>query len=73
MQVEIVYKSDQVMRFRVSGGKRSILMEKLLTKHKGQWKLKEGEIDRSKDIQKAAYSLMCIQNEIDRYLEKNSP
>jgi hypothetical protein len=71
MQVEIIYKSEQVMRFKVSGGRRSILMEKLLTKKTRQWKIIEADIDPGKSIEKMAYSLMCIQNEIDEYLKKN--
>jgi len=71
MQVAIIYKSEQVMRFRVTGGRRSIVMEKLLNRKKGQWKIREGDIDPGKDLEKAAYGLMRIQNEIDEYLKKN--
>jgi len=70
MQVEIMYKSEQVMRFKVSGGRRSIVMEKLLTRKRGQWKIQEGDIDPGGDIEKTAYGLMRIQNEIDKYLKK---
>ncbi|MDP9230544.1 MAG: hypothetical protein M3O67_07720 [Bacteroidota bacterium] len=41
MQVEVIYHSEQVIRFKVSAGDKFMIMEKLLIKKTGQWKIKE--------------------------------
>ena len=68
MQVEIFYRSEQVIRFRVSAGKKSMVMEKLLFKHKGQWKVKEMNFVMTSDIKEVAQTIMNIQDQIEYYL-----
>ena len=58
----IIYQSEQLMRFKISGGKRSIVLEKLLQKKTGQWKLKEGDIFTCK-ILKTAMQENCMSCE----------
>jgi len=69
LQVEIFYRSEQVIRFKISAGQKSFIMEKLLTKKKGQWKIKEMNFEMSGDTKQNAGSIMNIQDQIDYYLE----
>ena len=41
MNVECIYATGQVIRFKVTGGKKEMIMEKLLLKKTFQWKIKE--------------------------------
>lgn len=68
MKVEITYRSEQVIRFRISGGYKFMLMEKLILKNKGQWKIKETNFDLAGDPPKIARTMKQIQDEIDFYL-----
>ena len=68
MQVEIFYRSEQVIRFRVFAGKKSMLMEKLLLKDKGQWKVKEINFEFAGDPKEVSRNIMDIQDEIEYYL-----
>ena len=68
MQVEITYRSDHVIRFRLFAGKKEMIMEKLFTKHTGQWKIKEMNFEFTGKIQDIAWSIRDIQDEIDFYL-----
>ncbi|MEP7375892.1 MAG: hypothetical protein ABI675_21025 [Chitinophagaceae bacterium] len=68
MQVEIFHRSEQVIRFRVFAGKKEMILEKLVTKHKGQWKIKEMNFEFSGNLQEVTRSVMDIQDEIDYYL-----
>ena len=72
MWVERIYQSDQIEKYRVTGGQRSIvlqtngpLMKKRHLKHrKGQWKLIEGQ----------AWNMYALQEVIDtiqQYLDLN--
>jgi hypothetical protein len=71
MKVEIIHMSDQVQRFTVTGGSRSITLEKNLLKKKGNWKILEGTISQSANIEAAAHAMLQIQNEIDSYMAKH--
>lgn len=68
MQVEIIHRSTQVIRFEITAGDKKMLMEKLLLKHKGQWKLKETNFQLKGDQKEIAMTVMEIQDEIDFYL-----
>ena len=68
MQVEIIRRSEQVMRFRIFAGAKSITMEKLLLKHRGQWKIKETNFKLDGDPKNIAEMILEIQNEIEYYL-----
>jgi len=68
MRVEIVLRSEQAVRFRVFAGARSITMEKLLLKHRGQWKIKESNFELTGNPKDIAQTILEIQNEIEYYL-----
>jgi hypothetical protein len=68
MQVEIIHRSEQVIRFSVRGGDKKMIMEKLLLKHKGQWKLKEANFEMKGNPKEIAMTIMEIQDEIEFYL-----
>lgn len=65
MNVECIYVSEQVLRFKITGGKKEMIMEKLLLKKTFQWKIKEMNFQFEGDDQTIAKSIMTIQNEID--------
>lgn len=68
MQVEIFYRAEQAIRFKIYAGKKFIIMEKLLMKQKGQWKIKEMNFEMTGDIKDNSQSIVNIQDEIDYYL-----
>jgi hypothetical protein len=68
MQVEIIHRSEQVIRFRITAGTKIMLMEKLLLKHKGQWKIKEANFQMQGDPRDIAITVMEIQDQIEFYL-----
>ncbi|MGZ8511450.1 MAG: hypothetical protein ACXWV1_08810 [Chitinophagaceae bacterium] len=68
MQVEIVYRSAQVIRFRVFAGNKSMVMEKLLTSNTIQWKVKDMNFQFTADPKQVSKNIMDIQDEIDYYL-----
>ena len=41
MNVECIYVTEQVLRFKITGGKKEMIMEKLLLKKTFQWKIKK--------------------------------
>lgn len=65
MNVECIYASDQVLRFKVSGGKKEMILEKLLIKKTNQWKIKEMNFKFEGDDKTIAMAIMSIQNEIE--------
>ena len=71
MKVEIIHMSDQVQRFLVTGGSRSITLEKNLLKKRGNWKILEASISPSTNTEAAAHAMLQIQNEIDTYMAKH--
>lgn len=74
MQVEVLYKSEQVVRFRVHAGEKYIMMEKHLLKKSGQWKVPESNIDFvANGIEKSTYALFEIQEKLDEYLNRDTP
>ena len=68
MQVEIILRSGSAMRFRIFAGAKSMTMEKLLLKHKGQWKIKEANFQLTGNPKDIAQTILNIQNEIEYYL-----
>ena len=74
MTVKQVYKSNQIEKYEVTGGNRSIILRnnRPLLKNKGlkrkkpDWKLEEGEF---RNVQGLALTIEAIENEINR-LEK---
>jgi len=68
MQVEVTHRSEQLLRFRVFAGQKSMVMEKLLKKNKGQWKVREMNFSFTGDPKDVSRSIMDIQDQIDFYL-----
>jgi hypothetical protein len=68
IQVEIIHRSEQVLRFRIFAGSKSMIMEKLLLKNKGEWKIKETNFKFKGDPKETAMTIMEIQDAIDFYL-----
>ena len=65
MNVECIYVTEQVLRFKITGGKKEMIMEKLLLKKTFQWKIKEMNFQFEGDDKSIAKSIMTIQNEIE--------
>ena len=65
MLVEVYHESDQVIRYRISGGGRSFEMEKQLKSKRELWKLLKPPPFKSDNIEEAALALLDIQNAID--------
>ena len=73
MQVEITYASDQVLRFTISAGGKSIDMEKLLVRKTNKWKVKRVNFSSNYAIETQAEAVMKIQEQIDEHLKTNFP
>ena len=69
MQVGIMYRSEQLLRFRVFAGNKSMIMEKQPLKHRGQWKVKEMNFSFAGDPKEVARSIMDIQDAIDLHMD----
>jgi hypothetical protein len=68
IQVEIIHRSEQVMRFRIFAGSKSMIMEKLLLKNKSDWKIKETNFKFKGKPKETAMTIMEIQDAIEFYL-----
>jgi hypothetical protein len=68
IQVEIIHRSEQVMRFRIFAGHKSMIMEKLLLKNKGQWKIKETNFKLTGNPKEIAQTVLEMQDTIEFYL-----
>ena len=68
MMVECVYISDQLLRFKITGGKKEMIMEKLLLKKTNPWKIAKMNFQFEGDDETIAMSIMRIQEEIDDYI-----
>jgi hypothetical protein len=71
MQVEIIHRSEQVIRFRISAATKSITMEKLLLKNKGQWKIRETNFEMKGSAKDIAMTVMEMQDAIESYLARS--
>jgi hypothetical protein len=69
IQVEIIHRSVQVIRFRIFAGSKSMIMEKRLLKRKAEWKIKETNFPLHGSPQEIAQKIMEMQDAIDYYLE----
>jgi len=68
MMVECVYISDQVLRFKITGGKKEMIMEKLLLKKTNPWKIAKMNFQFEGDDETIAMSIMRIQEEIEFHI-----
>ena len=72
MKVDVLYKSDQVIRFRVHAGDKYINMEKRILNKSGKWKVTDTNIDMvAGGIAKSTYTLFEIQERLDAYINKD--
>ena len=68
MNVECIYVSEQVVRFKISAGSKEMFMEKILIKKTHPWKITKMNFKFEGDDESIAMSIMNIQNEIEYYL-----
>ena len=68
MNVECIYVTEQVMRFKITGGKKEMIMEKLLLKKTFQWKIKEMNFQFEGDDKTVAMAIMNIQDSIEYHI-----
>ncbi|RTL60723.1 MAG: hypothetical protein EKK37_00785 [Sphingobacteriales bacterium] len=72
MQVEITYHSKQVIRVVITGGQKSLTMEKYLFRKSHQWKINNLDLNHQKSIQSQSEAILRIQNTIDAYFKENN-
>lgn len=68
MNVECIYKSEQVIRFTIAAGKKELHMEKLLLKKRHPWKITKMNFKMEGNDQTIAMAIMHIQNEIENHI-----
>jgi hypothetical protein len=68
MQVECIYVSDQVLRFKISAGQKEMIMEKLLLKKTHPWKIAKMNFKFEGDDESVALSILKIQDELEYYI-----
>ncbi|HEY5966384.1 MAG TPA: hypothetical protein VIU35_00335 [Chitinophagaceae bacterium] len=68
MMVECIYVSDQVLRFKITGGQKEMIMEKLLLKKTNQWKITKMNFQFEGDDKTIAMAIMNIQDRIEYYI-----
>jgi hypothetical protein len=68
MMVECIHISDQVLRFKISGGQKEMIMEKLFLKKTNQWKIVKMNFKFEGDDESIAMSILRIQEEIEYYI-----
>jgi len=65
MNVQCIYASAQVLRFKITGGKKEMILEKLLLKKTNFWKIREMNFKFEGDDKSIAMAIMRLQNEIE--------
>ena len=68
MSVECIYISEQVLRFKITGGKKEMIMDKLLLKKTNQWKITKMNFKFEEDEEAIAMSVMTIQDAIEDHI-----
>ena len=68
MMVECIYVSEQVLRFKITGGQKEMIMEKLLLKKTNQWKIAKMNFQFEGDDETIAKAIMDIQDRIEYYI-----
>jgi hypothetical protein len=68
MMVECIHISDQVLRFKVAGGQKEMIMEKLLLKKTNPWKIAKMNFQFEGDDKSIAMAIMNIQDKIEHYI-----
>ena len=65
MQAECVYVSVQVLRFKITGGQKEMIMEKHLLKKTNQWKIALMNFKMEGNDETVAMSIMQIQDALE--------
>lgn len=65
MKVEFLYQSEQVYRFKITGGDRFMNMDKVKYGKTWKWKITGKNFEFSTDIKLAAWTIQQIQDEIE--------
>ena len=73
MNVECIYVSEQVVRFKISAGSKEMFMEKILIKKTNPWKITKMNFQFEGDDESIAMFIVNIQNEIEYYLNPPRP
>ena len=68
MNVECIYVSDQVIRFKISGGQKEMIMEKLLMKKTYPWKITKMNFQFEGNDESIAMAVMNIQDAIEEHI-----
>ena len=72
MTLECIHVSDQVLRFKITGGQKEMIMEKLLLKKTNQWKIAKMNFKFEGDDKSIAMAIMNIQDRIEFYINPPS-
>ena len=73
MNVECIYISEQVLRFKITAGQKEMFMEKILIKKTSQWKITKMNFQFEGDDETISMAIMNIQNEIEHYINPPTP
>lgn len=65
MNVECIHVSEQVLRFKITGGQKELIMEKLLLKKTNPWKIAKMNFQFEGDDKSIAMAIMNIQDAIE--------
>jgi hypothetical protein len=68
MMVECIHVSDQVLRFKITGGQKEMIMEKHLLKKTHPWKIAKMNFQFEGDDKTVAMAIMNIQDSIEYHI-----
>jgi hypothetical protein len=68
MNVECTYVSDQLLRFKITAGRKEMFMEKILIKKTNPWKITKMNFKFEGDDKTIAMAIMRMQEEIEYYI-----
>ena len=68
MNVECIYVSEQVLRFKITGGQKEMIMEKLLLKKTFPWKITKINFQFDGNDEAVAMAIMNIQDAIEEHI-----
>lgn len=68
MNVECIHVSEQVVRFKITGGRKEMFMEKILIKKTNPWKITKMNFQFEGDEETIAMAIMKIQEGIEYYI-----
>ena len=65
MNIECIHVSEQVLRFKITGGQKEMIMEKLLLKKTYPWKIAKMNFQFEGNDESTAMAIMNIQDAIE--------